>query len=156
MALGLVLLRGWPSPSAPKVGFSLPGVLAGAEHPSGALVAQNRSPADRLDVFEAGINLWARSRRSNPQHTCGRRHSHVNVQDRNIFLNLKKRENTTKSASVNLLKFCLENGIRPILGQALYTAHSLIGPFFTWVVGFVGPEQYKPTDNDIYSLRSKL
>ena len=68
MALGLVLLRGWPSPSAPKVGFSLPGVLAGAEHPSGALVAQNRSPADRLDVFEAVINLWARSRRSNPQH----------------------------------------------------------------------------------------
>jgi len=34
----------------------------------GALVAQNRSPADKLDVFEAGINLWARFRRSNPQH----------------------------------------------------------------------------------------
>jgi len=56
-------------PEGPKVGFPVLGVLVGTDHPSGALVTQHRSPADRLgDVFEARINLQAHSRRSNPQH----------------------------------------------------------------------------------------
>jgi len=64
----LVLLSDRPSPSVPKVGFPVLGVLVGTDHPSGALVTQHRSPTDRLgDVFEAGINLRAHSRRSNPQ-----------------------------------------------------------------------------------------
>ena len=55
-------------PSYPKVGFSLPGVLIGNEHPSGTHVTLHRGPADGLgDVFEAGINLRVYSRRSNPQ-----------------------------------------------------------------------------------------
>ena len=58
----LVLLSDRPSPSVPKVGFPVLGVLVGTDHPSGALVTQHRSPADRLtDVFEAGINLRAHS-----------------------------------------------------------------------------------------------
>ena len=68
VVLGFVLLSDRPPPSVPKVGFPVLGVLVGTDHPSGALVTQHRSPADRLgDVFEAGINLRAHSRRSNPQ-----------------------------------------------------------------------------------------
>ena len=66
--LRLVFLSVRPSPSVPKVSFSVPGVFVGTEHPSCALVTQHQSPVDRLgDVFEAGINLRAHSRRSNPQ-----------------------------------------------------------------------------------------
>ena len=68
VVLRLVLLSDRPSPSVPKVGFPVLGVLVGTDHPSGALVTQHRSPADRLgDVFEAGINLRGHSQRSNPQ-----------------------------------------------------------------------------------------
>ena len=43
-------------------------VLGGANYPSGTLAPQYQGPADRLgDVFESGINLRARSRRSSPQ-----------------------------------------------------------------------------------------
>ena len=53
----------------PEGGPPGPQLLVGTEHPSGALVTQHRGPTDKLgDVDEAGINLRAHSRRSNPQH----------------------------------------------------------------------------------------
>ena len=83
-------------PSAPKVGFSLPGVLIGTEHPSGAHVTQHRGPADGLgDVFEAWINLRVYSRRSNPQHLPSRSvskfHSLVNKSNMDVVQEWSKR-----------------------------------------------------------------
>jgi hypothetical protein len=83
-----VLLHGWPSPSGPKVRLSLPGVLASAGHPSGVLVVQLWSPADRLgDVFEAGIILRARSRRSNPQQSGPPKKVHSYHREETISMN---------------------------------------------------------------------
>ena len=64
----LVLLSDQSSPSSPKVGFLVLCVLVDASGPSGVIVTQWRRPANRLgDIFEAGINLWEHSRRSNLQ-----------------------------------------------------------------------------------------